>query len=53
VSKVIEDLRVTNTDLARSYKGIERANTDLVGQNTALEEKIRGMFLLSCFLSKA
>jgi len=51
--KVIEDLRVTNTDLARSYKGIERANTDLVGENTALEEKIRSMFLLSCFLSKA
>ena len=47
--KVIEDLRVTNTDLARSYRGIERANTNLVGENTALEEKIRGMFLLSCF----
>jgi len=31
-SKVIEDLRVTNTDLARSYKGIERANTDLVAR---------------------
>jgi len=51
--KVIEDLRVANTDLARSYREIERANTDLVGENTALEEKIRGMFLLSCFLSKA
>jgi len=51
--KVIEDVRVANTDLARSYKGIERANTDLVGENTALEEKIRGMFLLSCFLSEA
>ena len=48
----IEDLRVTNTDLARSSKGIERANTDLVGENTALEEKIRGTFLLSCFLSR-
>ena len=51
--KVIEDLRVTNTDLARSYKGIERANTDLVGENTTLEEKIRGTFLLSCSLSRA
>ena len=50
--KVIEDLRVTNTDLARSYREIERANTDLVGENTALEEKIRGMSLLSCFFSK-
>jgi len=53
VGKVIEDLRVTNNDLARSYKGIERANIDLVGENTTLEEKIRGMFLLSCFLSRA
>jgi len=51
--KVIDDLRVANTDLTRSYKGIERANADLVGENTALEEKIRGTFLLSCFLSKA
>jgi len=51
--KVIEGLRVANTDLARSYREIERANTDLVGENTALEEKIRGMFLLLCFLSKA
>jgi chromosome segregation ATPase len=51
--KVIEDLRVANTDLARSYKRIERANTDLVGENTALEEKIHGSFLLSCFPSKA
>ena len=50
--KVIEDLRVTNTDLARSYKGIERANTDLIGENTALEEKIRGTFRLLCFLSR-
>ena len=48
--KVIEDLRVANTDLAHSYKGIEGANTDLVVENTALEEKIRGMFLPSCFL---
>jgi len=51
--KVIEDLRVTKTDLARSYREIERANTDLVGKNTALEEKIRGMIVSSCFFSKA
>jgi len=51
--KVIEDLRVANTDLARSYREIERANTDLVGENTALEEKIHGTFLSSCFFSKA
>jgi len=50
--KVIEDLRVTNIDLARSYKEIERANTNLVSENTALEERIRGMFLLSSFLSE-
>ena len=50
---MIKDLRVANTDLACSYRGIERANTNLVGENTALEEKIRSMFLLSCFLSKA
>jgi len=43
-SKVIEDLRVTNTELVRSNKEIERANTNLVGENTALEERIRGMF---------
>jgi len=43
--KVIEDLRVANTDLARSYRGIERANTDLVGGNMALEERIRGRLL--------
>jgi len=50
-SMVIEDLRVANTDLARSYREIERANTNLVGENTALEEKIRGklFFTLSCF----
>ena len=51
--KVIEDLRVTNTNLARSYREIERANTDLVGENTALEEKIRGMIVSSCFFSQA
>jgi len=48
--KVIEDLRVANTDLARSYKEIERANTDLVGQNTALEERIRGKLLYTFIL---
>jgi len=49
--KAIVDLRVANTDLARSHREVERANTDLVGENTALEVKIRGMFLLSCFFS--
>ena len=49
--KMIEDLRVKKTELARSYKEIERANTNLVGENTALEEKIRGKsFVPSCFL---
>jgi len=47
---VIEDLRVANTELARSNKEVERANTNLVGENTALEESIRGMFLLPSFL---
>jgi len=49
---VIEDLRVANTELARSNREIERANTRLVGENTALEESIRGMFPLSNFLFK-
>jgi len=51
-SKVIEDLRVTNTELVRSNREIERANTNLVGENTAQEERICGMFLLSSFLSE-
>ena len=42
--KVIEDLCVTNTELVRSSKEIERANTKLVGENTALEESIHGTF---------
>jgi len=47
---MIEDMRVKNMDLARSYKEIERANTDFVGENMALEEKIHGkFFVLSCF----
>jgi len=50
--KVIEDLCVANTELARSNREVERANTKLVGQNTALEESVRGTFLLSGFLSK-
>jgi chromosome segregation ATPase len=56
---MIEDLRVANTDQARSYKEIERANTDLVGENTALKEKICGkydlafVFLLVKLLSRA
>jgi len=48
--KVIEDLQVANTDLARSYKEIERTNTDLVGENTALEERIRGKLLHTLML---
>ena len=47
--KAIEDLRVANTELVRSNKEIERANTSLVGENTALEESIRGTFLLPSF----
>jgi len=57
--KVIEDLPVTNTDLARSYREIERANTDLVGENTTLEEKTRGkpfyafvLLFARCFLCR-
>ena len=50
--KVIEDLRVANTELVRSNKEIQRANTNLVGVNTALEESIRGTFLLSSFFSE-
>ena len=46
--KMIEDLRAANTDLARSYNEIERANTDLVGENTALKGRIRGRFLYTC-----
>ena len=48
--KAIEDLRVANTELARSNTKVKRANTNLVGENTALEESIRGTFLLSGFL---
>ena len=47
---MIEDLRIANTELVRSNKEIERANTNLVGENTALEESIRDKFLLSGFL---
>ena len=43
--KMIEDLQAANTDLARSYMGVETANTDLVGENTALEERIHGKLL--------
>jgi len=50
--KVIEDLRVANTELVRSSKEIERANTNLVAMNTALEERICGMFLLSSLFSE-
>jgi len=48
--KAIEDLRVANTELARLNREIEMANTKLIGENTALEESIRGTFLLSDFL---
>ena len=57
---LIEGLRVEKMELARSYKKIEKANTNLVGENTTLEEKIRGRFSRSlcllcfygaCFLS--
>jgi hypothetical protein len=49
--KLIEDLRVDKTELARSYKKIEKPNTDLVGENMTLEERIRGRFsMLLCFL---
>jgi len=48
--KAIEDLLVANTDLARSHREIERDNNDLVGENTALEEKIRGMIVIIVFL---
>ena len=47
---VIEDLRVANTNLARSYKEIERANTDFVGQNAALQERIHGKLLYTFIL---
>jgi len=47
--KAIEDLRVANTDLTRSHREIERANTDLIGQNIALEERIHGRLLYTSF----
>jgi len=50
--KVIEDLRVTNTELVRYNKEIERANTNLVGEKTALEERIRGLFPFSSVFSE-
>jgi len=51
-SKAIEDLRVANTDLVRSHREVERANTNLVVVNTALEDKICCMFLPSCFFPR-
>ena len=47
--KAIEDLRVA-TEQACSNREIERTNTKLVGENTALEESVRSTFLLSGFL---
>jgi len=46
----IEDLRIANTELARSNREVERANTNLVGENMALEESIRGTFSIIKFL---
>ena len=44
-------MRVEKTEMARSFKKIERTNTNLVGENMALEEKIRGKSsVLFCFL---
>ena len=50
--KAIEDLHVGNTELVRSNREVERANTNLVGENTALEESIRDTLLLSSFFSE-
>jgi len=36
LGKLIEDLRVEKTEVARSVKEIEKENTDLVGENTTL-----------------
>jgi len=49
--KAIKDLRVANTELAHSNREVERINTNLVGENMALEESIHGMSLLSSFFS--
>ena len=48
---LIEDLRVEKTEVARSVKEIEKENTDLVGENTTLQESIRGecLFLTLVF----
>jgi chromosome segregation ATPase len=52
-SKLIEDLRVDKTELANSYKKIEKANTDLVGEYMTLVEKICGKFFMPlCFLCR-
>ena len=48
--KLIEDLQVEKTELARSYKRIERANTDFIGENTTLMEKTHGEFSTSLCL---
>jgi hypothetical protein len=49
--KLIEDLQVKETELACSYKEIEKCNTNLVGQNTTLEEKVRGKSSMPlCFI---
>jgi len=42
LGKVIEDLRVKKTEMAHSFKKVEKANTDLIGKNTSLHECIHG-----------
>jgi hypothetical protein len=39
--------------MARLFMEIEKANTDLVGENTSLQERIRGtrLFFYACFSS--
>jgi len=43
--KLVEDLRVKKTEMACFVKKLERENTDLVGENTALHERVRGKCL--------
>ena len=39
-------MRAEKMEMAHSYKNIERANINLVGENMSLEEKIHGELLL-------
>jgi len=43
-------LRIANTELVRSNREVERANTNLVGENTVLEESIHDMSSIIEFL---